>query len=337
MKKTLIFLLVAVLTLVGCSSEKQNEGDKGKTTKGGKITMVWLPNESAQDSKESRDAIGKHIKDITGLEVEHKLTTDYNIAIEAISNGEADIGYLGGESYIKAHSINEKVVPLVVGSGPSGTIKDAMYYSWFVVKDSNSDQYKDGEKYSIKNIKDKKMSFVSQSSTSGFAVPSKKIMEIFPEVKKEELLKKGAFFSEVLFGQSHQGSLVNLLSGKSDVSAICDTCVISYIEQVSGEHNVPGAVYEVKKGAKAPFDKLAGEKFTVIEANAVLNEPIAVNKDKVNDETIKALIKAFTSEQMNNDEKIWAPEGVKSNAILEKEGDSKFVTTDDAWYDLMRK
>ena len=63
------------------------------------------------------------------------------------------------------------------------------------------------------------MSFVSNSSTSGFKVPTNTIISHFADdnLIVDNLLEGGsdAFFSEVLFGGSHQGSAFNLLSGKA--------------------------------------------------------------------------------------------------------------------------
>lgn len=62
-------------------------------------------------------------------------------------------------------------------------------------------------------------------------------------------------YPEVLFGDSHQGSAVNMLMERSDVAAFCDTCVEPYVEIVEGEENTPGAVYKVRDDATAPFNR----------------------------------------------------------------------------------
>jgi len=60
----------------------------------------------------------------------------------------------------------------------------------------------------------------------------------------------GQFFSDVVYGGSHQGSAVNLLTKKADIAAFCDTCVGNYIELAEGEANRPGALYKVKEKAE---------------------------------------------------------------------------------------
>ena len=100
----------------------------------GTITVVWYPNESAEDYQAARDEVGKMIEKATGKKVEQKLTTDYAVAIESLSNGTAQIGAcMGGEGYCQAKAANDAVNPLFVQSGESGTLEDALYYSFFAV------------------------------------------------------------------------------------------------------------------------------------------------------------------------------------------------------------
>ena len=106
--------------------ESQKSDDKYSDT----ITLVWYPNESAEDYQGARDEIGRLIEQATGKKVDQKLTTDYAIAIESLSNGTAQIGcVMGAEGYIQAKSANNAVNPLFVQSGESGTLDDALYYS----------------------------------------------------------------------------------------------------------------------------------------------------------------------------------------------------------------
>lgn len=344
MKKTWSLILTGILAVAvaaGCSTTEAGSG-KGKDT----LTIAWLPNESGEDMKTSRDEIGAMIEKATGKKVEHKTTTDYIIAVESIANDNADLAFLGAEGYIQAHDKNQKVLPLVVPSGKSGTLEDAVYYSWLNVKKGNEDQYKSGDGFSIDNIAGKKFSFVSNSSTSGFKVPSTGIVshfskqDAFKSLKAEDLLEGGSgkFFSEVLYGGSHQGSAVNLLTGKADVAAFCDTCVNNYIELAEGEKNKPGAVYKVKQGAAEPFNTLEGQEFVSIAVTPVLNAPFVINTGTVSEEDKNKILAAFTAAETANNPKIFAPKDSKETALYEKSsGDEKFVQVEDAWFNPVRE
>ena len=305
------------------------------------ITIVWYPNESGSDMEASREAIGGYIEEATGKEVEHQLTTDYAIAIEAIANGQANLAFMGAQGYVEAHDKNENVVPLVVPSGESGTLEDAIYYSWINVKKGNEEAYSDGNGgYSLDNIQGKRFSFVSNSSTSGFVVPTSGIIAAFPdeELTQEALMEGGEdkFFSEVLFGGSHQGSAVNLLTDRADVAAFCDTCVANYVEPVDGEKNAVGTTYAVKEDAADPFTGLVGQEFVSIGVTPVLNAPMVINNDVTSPEDQAALKAIFTSEEMNNDPSIWKDPESEESALFEKDGESQFVTAEDAWFDPIR-
>ncbi|UJS28251.1 PhnD/SsuA/transferrin family substrate-binding protein [Macrococcoides canis] len=346
MKKLLasLFVLILTVTLAACGDSSSKEGDKSTEKKSSdKFVIVWYPNESGKDLKGARDAIGKVFEDATGKKVEHKLTTDYAIAIETIANGKANAAFMGAEGYIQAREKSENVEPLVVPSGPSGTKDDALYYSWFAVTPENMDTYKTGEgKYSLDKFEGKKMSFVSPSSTSGFKVPSSILVKHFSEnekykdLKADDLTEGGGLFKEVLFGDSHQGSAVNLIAGRADVAAFCDTCVSNYVELKSGDENKAGAVYKIKEGAEAPFTQYAGKEFGILSSTPVLNAPFVVNKETLSDEEIEKIKKELTSDKISNDKTIFLPEDSEESGLFKKTDKEKFVEVDDKWFDEIR-
>lgn len=303
------------------------------------ITIVWYPNESAADYASAREEFGNLIAEATGKTVEHKLTTDYSIAIEAIANGTAQICFMGAQGYVEANTKNAAVLPLIVNTGASGTLDDAVYYSWFAVNKGDESQYMENGAYSITNIQGKKMSFVSNSSTSGFKVPTALIKSKFSSLNltDDDLIEGGKFFSEVLFGGSHQGSAVNLLTGKADVAAFCDTEANPYMTLVSGTANRPGAVYEVKANASAPFDTLAGKQCFIIGCTPVINGPFAYNSEELSKSDIEKIQDLFTSDKVAKNEKIFFTKGGGTVGFFDNTKSKGFVTVEDSWYDPIRE
>lgn len=355
-KKMLSALLAGTMTLAmltACGSSTAAEAKTQEPAANAKtaaeanqyadtITLVWYPNESADDFTASRDEVARLVEQATGKKVEQKLTTDYAIAIEAISSGTAQIGCVfGAEGYIQAEASNPAVKPLFVHSGASGTLDDAVYYSFFGVKEEDADQYADGDSYSIDNIAGKKISFVANSSTSGFKVPTNSIISHFTEANLtvDDLMEGGsdAFFSEVLFGGSHQGSLYNLLSGKADVAAFCDKEVVSYVELVSGKDKVEGAVYAIKEGADAPFDTIVGETYKIIASTPVMNGPFVYNSETLSPEDVEAIQALFTSDEVTNNPIMFYEADAEVKGLFKKSGDIQFLTVDAAWYDPIRE
>lgn len=179
---------------------------------------------------------------------------------------------------------------------------------------------------------------MSATSTSGFKVPSAAIVGEFNLGGSDELLEGGKFFSEVLFGNSHAGSAVNLLAGDADAAAFDDADVDMYLELVSGEANTVGAVYKVSDSAEAPFDGLHGKQFTIIGITPVLNAPFCFNEDALDEETRTKILDYFCSDAVANNEKIFVnPEDENAKGIFEKDSEKTcFVKVDDAWYDPIR-
>lgn len=343
--------LVSAITIsmAACGSTGDSTGS-GDTADSGKysdtITVVYYPNDSSSDSDQIRQHIEDMIAKATGKKVIGKPTTDYNIAIEALANGTAQVApNMGALGYIQAHDENDAVLPLFVHSGASGTLDDAVYYSRIcALKGQEQNYMKDGQ-YSIDNIQGKKMSFVSASSTSGFLFPASSIVSYFSQqsqwkdITTDDLAEGGSgkFFSQVDFGNSHQGSAVNLLSGKDDVAAFDDIDIDTYVTAASGDVKTAGSVFEVKEGAEAPFDTVVGKQFVILQALPVMNGPFGYNSDTLSPEDAKAIQDAFTSAEAANDPLLFQPEGATAKGLYEKSGQIKFMTIDDSWYDPIRE
>lgn len=306
------------------------------------LTIAWLPNDSSDGLAGMRNEIASVIAKATGKKVENKLTTDYAIAIAALENGQAQIGWFGANEYLTSHARDPKVIPLAVNTGPSGTLKDALYYSRLVVKKGNETKYETNGKFGIDNIVGKRVSFVSTNSTSGFNMPAAAIVGQFKNDPKwknltfEDLQQggEGHFFKQVMFGGSHQLSLVNALTGRADVAAVCDFLVTNYVKLVSGTDNTAGAVYEIKQDAAAPFTSLGGKQFVIIKSIPVLNPPVEVNSAYLSDKTMKEISDVLTSDEVAHNPKIFAPAGTKGSDF---QAPARFVKVSDSWYDPMRK
>ncbi|HTH14299.1 MAG TPA: PhnD/SsuA/transferrin family substrate-binding protein [Spirochaetia bacterium] len=334
-----VAVLFSLLALGAWASGSQEASSKP-------IVAVWYPNNSGEDWKTLRVGFDQLISKATGRPVVDKLTTDYVIAIEALATGNAGIAYPGALGFIQAQMKNPHVQPLVVSSGDSGTLDDAAYTSRIVVKTENAPMYLKDGKYTLDGIKGKTFSFVSTSSTSGFLFPSTLIRttfakaEGFGDKKVEDLFLEGGaskFFGNVVFGGSHQGSLINVLTGKADAGAVDDIDVDSYVELVSGTANTSGAVYQVKQGAAAPFDTVpAGTKFTVLTAIRVQNAPIAVNTDLFTAKELKAMQDAFLSDEATNNPLIFLPKGTKGVSFNKQNGKNHFIAAPDSWWDPIR-
>lgn len=322
-------LLLAGLITTGCSAKTSASG-KGNTDK---ITVVFYPNESAKNFTASRQELIKQIHEATGKKVDMQTTTDYNVAIEAISSGKAQLAFMGADGYIQAHHQNNKVQPFLVQSGDTGTFKGASYRSYLMVPKDQADKYKSGDKYNLDAIKGKKMSFVSTSSTSGFAVPTDEIQKHFKLKNKDELSESGKFFSKVLYGSSHQGSAANLYKGDVDVAAFDDGDLTPFLDVTSGSYDKVGSVFKVKADADAPFTDLHGKEAVNISVLPVQNGPFVVNTKAMSDKDRKAIEKRFTSKAVTENPKLFGKVGSKTPTLWQKKtAKSTLLKVTDEWY-----
>ncbi len=325
-------LCVASLTLVCCfSSCSKKEAEP--------LTMVFYPNESGEAMKDARAAFKDILSEAVGRDVEILTTTDYNIALEALVSGKADMAYVGAQGYIKAHERNKSVVPVVTNSGPSGTLEDAKYYSLMAVQTQYADNYKnDDNTFDLNLVKGKVMSFVATGSTSGFVLPAQLLARRFNLNNTDELILKDTVFSKVLFAGSHQGSQVNLFRGDADIAAFAIPQTIGVYDLIDGTSYQTGASYRVTEGAVEPFTPFAGSEITIIQSIPVLNAPIVINKDTVSQEDVQKIQAALVSEKTAANPGIFNVKTEEKRGIFPKYSEkTKLVATDDAWYDEIRK
>jgi phosphonate transport system substrate-binding protein len=345
MKRTLVVALIAIAAAAALAAQS------GK----GPLTVVWYPNQGGEDWKAGRQAMDDLITQATGRQVVDMLTTDYVIAIQAIANDKAAICYPGAVGYIQAEQMNKKVVPLVTVSSAKGTLDDSVYYSRVAVRTADAAQYFDAAsgKYKLDPLKGKTYSFVSTSSTSGFMMPSSAILKPYfakqmgykASDKVEDLFLQGGsgmLFSNVVFGQTHQGSIYNVLSGKADACSVDDTDVDAYFDLVAGKANAPGAVYAVKQGAAAPFDTVPGTSFVVIASTTVRQAPIIANLNVLTQDEFKKIRALLTTDAVAKNPKVFTPKGYQVDGkdfkgIWAKSGDNRFLAVDAKWYDDIRQ
>lgn len=322
-------IFMVFCTLFSCTNKESNEKKN--------LVMVFLPNESNESMKDARLAFKEILEEATGLTVEIKTTTDYNIALEAIISGQADMAYIGAEGYINAHKRNPKIIPLATNSGPSGTLEDAKYYSLIAVRKEDENIYKTETGYDLEKLQGKIISFVTPSSTSGFTIPASVIASRFGISDLDEIIQSKKVFSDVIFAGTHQAAQINLFRKDSDAAAFAMSQTLGLYELLSGTFYQTGSSYRIVKGAVDTFDEFAGTEMTVIQSIPVLNAPIVVNSENISKEYQKKIQEALTSEKTANTPGIFKIEGSdKKGMYLKYTENTRLVKTDDAWYDEVR-
>ena len=329
MKKNILkIVLITVISLVLLSCGKKED----------KIKIVFLPNESNDSLKNSREEFAKVIEKATGKKVEIITTTDYNIAVENIISGQAQIAYIGAEALLNARERSKDVEAVLTNSGASGTLEDAFYYSFIAEREEDAPQYKSGDGYDLKKMQGKSITFVTNSSTSGFKIPAHEIVKIFNLKDNDEVIQEGKVFSKVIFGGSHPGAQVNLFKKDSDIATFAIPKSFTIYELTSGQENKAGATYKVKQGAVAPFGDYAGKSFTVIKSIPVFNGPIVFNVKKLSKEDQDKIKKALMSKETTDNPAIFSDKKSKIRGLFLKENPNVgFLETDSKWYEQAKE
>lgn len=326
--KTLLFLVLASAMLI-CSCSKVSSKP---------LKMVFYPNESSEAMKDARAAFQEILHEATGRPVEIITTTDYNTAVEALVSGKADMAYVGAEGYLTAHNRNPAVIPIATNSGASGTLEDAKYYSLIAVQRKDADLYKKADgSYNLSLLQGKRISFVTATSTSGFAIPARTLAVAFSLDNTDDLILSNKVFSKVLFAGSHHSSQVNLLKGDADVAVFAIPQTVGIYELLEGQPYQTGASYRVTVGADEPFTSFAGSEITVIRSIPVLNAPITINTKTVSVSDIQKIRTALTSYKTANNPGIFNVANSGKKGLYPKySAETRLVPTDDAWYDQLR-
>jgi len=330
----LILIFFASVLLVACTNENgNNEGADGVNTD--PIVVVLFPHESGPEFRMIHDEIERLIYEATGRPGEVMTTIDNNVAIEAISQGVADIAYLGVASYFIAREQNPNVRSMFTPSGPSGTLDDAVYFSFLAVREEDVHLWEDGQGgFDLSGLEGEIFSFVSLTSTSGFVVPGEAIVDLFDLDSTDELAISGTFFEEVLFAGSHQASAFSVLNGQVNVAAFLD--MEAHFEHVGGPLNAAGMIYQVREDAEVPLVSRAGDRLVIIKSTPVPNGPFVANMNTLTEEEVTAITAIFTSDAVANNENFFGtPESDTVSWEVRGTGNERFVPVDTTWYEAL--
>ncbi|MBL7542286.1 MAG: phosphate/phosphite/phosphonate ABC transporter substrate-binding protein [Bdellovibrionaceae bacterium] len=189
MKRILISVL-AILSVLGCTSNKAELGSKDNPVK-----IHFLPSVDAKVLEDNSKLFKTYLEANTPYKYEFAVLQSYVAVVESFGTKKADVAALNSFGYLLAHDkygAEAKIVVLRHGS--------ATYQSQFIVKaDSN-----------IKKLQDldgKVIAFVDPSSTSGFLLPMKTL-------KDRNINPK-----ETIFSMKHDSVVTKVYLGEVDAGA----------------------------------------------------------------------------------------------------------------------
>lgn len=231
---------LALATLTACGG-----GDDADT-----ITFAAVPAESSTSLQTSFENITKLIEQETGKTVEFQNASDYASVIEGQRAGQIDIASYGPFSYVIAKDSGIDLEPVVAPTNDENT--PPAYTSLAYVKS-------DSDIENIEDLRGKNVCFVDPSSTSGYLVPMKGLMDAGIDMQAD--------LTEVIAG-GHDSSLLSVESGNCDVGFAHDA-MLKTLEDTG----------QIEPGSLKP----------IWESEPITEDPIALNKTTLDAETVEKI------------------------------------------------
>ena len=146
-----------------------------------------------------------YLSDKIGIPVKLKYCKDYNEAMTMLSDGTAQIGWLGAYAYQKLESDNSPVVEFAVGV-PKG--KNVPFYrSKFIVRSDSNIQI-------LEDVRNKTIALGDVYSTSGYEVPRRELLEVGINLQNE------GSFKAIINVANHDEAIRSVIEGTVDVAPV---------------------------------------------------------------------------------------------------------------------
>ncbi len=161
MKKSVVMMVVLVLgMLAGCGSESEKtEGGSGSGAENAPVFKIGaIPDQDVSELNRRFEEFADYLAKETGLKVEYVPSQDYAALVTAFKRGEVQLGWFGGLTGVQAR--NAVPESEAIAQRPS----DEEFHSVFIAG-------KDLGITSLEDLKGKRFTFGSESSTSGHLMP----------------------------------------------------------------------------------------------------------------------------------------------------------------------
>jgi len=162
MKKRIIVLLMSILliSIIGCNKDNKSDTETQTDSKKEKIVFKigGIPDQNASKLNKRLGELAEYIGEKTNLEVEYIPTVDYSALVTAFERGEIQLAWFGGLTGVQARSVAPNSE--AIAQRP----RDQEFHSVFIAQ-------KKLKITQLSDIKGKRFTFGSESSTSGHLMP----------------------------------------------------------------------------------------------------------------------------------------------------------------------
>jgi phosphonate transport system substrate-binding protein len=187
-----LLFVAALLVSPGCRTQ---DGSKPRT-----LRLSMIPTTDPGKVIRESQPLVEYLERETGAKIDLTVPTNYAAVVEAISNDQVDIAYLGGFTYVQA-SKRAGVLPLVQRE------RDREFHSLFIT-------HKDSGINSLGDLKNRKFAFGDVNSTSGHLMP-----EYFMRQAGVDL----EVITNALYSGGHDATALAVANKKVDAGALDET------------------------------------------------------------------------------------------------------------------
>lgn len=187
---SLALMLSLLCLLVACSPAEPVPAESLT-----QLRVGVLPGDTPKSLRERHEPLVEYLSQELNLAAELIVPDDYASLVDLFRNGELDLAFFGGLTFVQA-SRQAGAVPLVMGDS------DTRFTSYFLVHGSNAGR-------TLESFRGASFSFGPESSTSGHLMPRffLREKEMDPEV----------FFGDVRYAGSHDTTAYWVRDGKVDL------------------------------------------------------------------------------------------------------------------------
>jgi len=188
-----LFLTVVYFCVMGFSALTYAQA---QTT----LRITTIPEEAATEQIRKFTPLATYLEKQLDMKVQFTPVTDYPAAVEALVNKKVDLVWFGGFTYVQAKlRSGGKIVPLAQRE------EDTKFQSVFIAKTDSGIK-------TLNDMKGKQVSFGSQSSTSGHAMPRGVLVQAGINPEKD--------FKRIAYSGAHDATIASVVSGKVDAAAL---------------------------------------------------------------------------------------------------------------------
>ena len=220
-------VLVVMLASTACAPKAQNSNLNNATANSSfqveaktvrqqileQLNITMIPSQDSEEQAQKREQLADYLEELLGIPVNFQISEDYDQAVDWLVEGKVEMAFLGPFAYVKAQQRNPQIEPIVA---PIEKGTDQPWYKSVIVVNGDSGIN------TVEDLKGRNFSFVNQSSTSGYLVPSVhlKMVGIDPEQD----------FVALQYAGSHNKNVEALVTGKVEAITINQPTYLNALE-----------------------------------------------------------------------------------------------------------